>query len=280
MSLFKRARLIKTVVAALLMAVLFFSYYLLKENVSFPKTDQTATMQAPGEQTINVEENSSYQETEHIEQKNDTTDGSQSGIMVLYEENVEKILLDVPLINQMENPRLYNGCEVTSLAMILNFKGIPVTKNELANTIKKVPLQYENGLRGNPNEGFVGNMEDGPGLGVYHGRIFDLATKYAEGRVENLTGEPFEILLKEVAAENPVWVISTSNFVPVSNFVTWNTPQGQVEITFSMHSGVITGFDKDYIYVNNPYGYKNQKIARDQFIAAWEQMGSQAIVIH
>src|ERR1700726_1372539 len=30
-------------------------------------------------------------------------------------------ILDVPLINQMDPPHLYNGCEVTSLAMILNY---------------------------------------------------------------------------------------------------------------------------------------------------------------
>lgn len=30
----------------------------------------------------------------------------------------ESKLLDVPLINQMDKPLLYNGCEVTSLAMV------------------------------------------------------------------------------------------------------------------------------------------------------------------
>src|SRR4051794_33270304 len=39
----------------------------------------------------------------------------------------DSILLDVPLINQMDQPLLYNGCEVTSLAMILNFNGVDVT---------------------------------------------------------------------------------------------------------------------------------------------------------
>ncbi len=45
--------------------------------------------------------------------------------------------LDVPLINQMDSPKLYNGCEVASLAMILNYSGYHVTKNELANEVKK-----------------------------------------------------------------------------------------------------------------------------------------------
>src|SRR4051794_5811406 len=87
----------------------------------------------------------------------------------------EEIQLDVPLLNQMDAPRLFNGCEVTSLAMLLQYWGIHVTKNELAAQIPRVPLQYSNGKSGNPNMGFVGNMEDGPGLGVYHGPIFYLA---------------------------------------------------------------------------------------------------------
>ena len=70
----------------------------------------------------------------------------------------KEMLLDVPLLNQMDSPRLYNGCEVTSLAMILNYKGISVTKNQLAQEITRVPLQYSNGENGNPNTGFVGNI--------------------------------------------------------------------------------------------------------------------------
>lgn len=209
-----------------------------------------------------------------------------SGAMVKAERVPEKIesevlvkeaLLDVPLLNQMDAPRLYNGCEVTSLAMILNFKGIEVTKNELAAEITRVPLQYSNGVYGNPNTGFVGNMEDGPGLGVYHDPIFQLTQKYAQAK--DLTNQPFEALLQEVANGNPIWVITTSTFAPVSEFQTWQTPEGSVNITYKMHSVVITGYDEDNIYINNPYGMKNQKVDRENFIQAWEQMGKQAIVI-
>jgi hypothetical protein len=59
----------------------------------------------------------------------------------------DSIKLDVPLINQMDAPKLYNGCEITSLAMILNFHGLKVTKNELAKKVKTVPLTYNNGKK-------------------------------------------------------------------------------------------------------------------------------------
>lgn len=188
-------------------------------------------------------------------------------------------LLDVPLLNQMDQPMLYNGCEVTSLAMIFNFYGVNVTKNELADNIKKVPFTYSNGQKGNPNAGFVGDMAHGPGLGVYNGPVLELAQKYVGERAVNLTGSPFTDLLKKVSQGHPVWIITTTRFAPVSVFQTWNTPQGKIDITFSEHSVVITGYDENYIYVNDPYGVKNKKLDRANFIKAWEQMGKQAIVI-
>lgn len=191
----------------------------------------------------------------------------------------EKKQLNVPLINQMSAPRLYNGCEVTSLAMLLNYHGIKVTKNELANEIQTVPLTYKNGQKGNPNVGFVGDMVNGPGLGVYNGPIFHLAERYAHDKVVNLSGSLFTDLLKQIDQGKPVWIITTAKFAPVSVFQKWDTPQGTIDVTFSEHSVVMSGYDENYIYINDPYGYKDRKVERENFQKAWEQMGKQAIVI-
>jgi uncharacterized protein YvpB len=198
------------------------------------------------------------------------------------EENIlpNEIIIDVPLINQMEAPRLYNGCEVTSLTMLLHYSGIQVSKNELAAKITRVPLQLKDGKNGNPNIGFVGNMEDGPGLGVYHEPIFKLAQKYVPDQAEDLSNQPFLAIIEKVAKGLPVWVITTTSFSPTTEMKTWNTPQGPVDITFKMHSVVITGFDQESLYINDPYGTKNKKVNKENFIKAWEQMGSQAMVIN
>ncbi|MGE6630165.1 C39 family peptidase [Bacillus sp. NPDC077027] len=188
--------------------------------------------------------------------------------------------MDVVLYNQMDAPKLYNGCEVTSLAMLLNYSGYDVTKNTLANRIARVPLNYDNGLKGNPNDGFVGDMENGPGLGVYHGPIYDVAKKYAGDQVVDLTGKKIEkAIYQQLENGYPVWVITTSTFQKVDNMETWNTPNGKIDITFNEHSVVITGYDEDHVYLNNPYGQKNQKVDRKNFEASWKQMGSQAIII-
>ena len=190
-----------------------------------------------------------------------------------------KLPLDVPLINQMDSPRLYNGCEIASLTMVMQFHGINVTKNELAKAVTRVPLNYSDGKHGNPNVGFVGNMEDGPGLGIYHEPIMELAKKYVGDRAKDLTGEAFESIQQELDKGLPVWVITTANFIPVSDFKKWETPQGTIEVTYSEHSVALTGYDEESIYLNDPYGVKNRKVNKEQFIQSWVQMGKQAVVI-
>ncbi|MCY8307515.1 C39 family peptidase [Bacillus vallismortis] len=187
--------------------------------------------------------------------------------------------LNVVLYNQMDAPRLYNGCEVTSLAMVLNYAGYDVTKNTLANQIATVPLTYSSGLKGDPNDGFVGDMANGPGLGVYHGPIYQLAKTYAGDKVSDLTGKNISAVYQQLEKGNPVWVITTASLAPVDNMQTWKTPNGTIDITFSVHSVAVTGYDEKYVYLNDPYGYKNRKTDRTSFENAWEQMGSQAIVI-
>ena len=194
----------------------------------------------------------------------------------------KRVVLNVPLINQMDDPKLYNGCEVTSLAMVLNYNGIDVTKSELADNIETVPFQYDNGEHGNPNDGFVGSVSGSTstGLGVYHGPIYKLAKQYADN-VYDLTGSNFDTVVNKVEEGHPVWTITTTAFAPVSDFESWDTPDGKIDVTYSEHSVCITGFDRDkrVIYINDPYGYKNREVDWNDFAAAYKQMGKQAVYV-
>ena len=58
----------------------------------------------------------------------------QSGKQVEFNRDKKVILSNVPLIQQL--PELDRGCEVTSLAMMLQYAGITVDKMKLANEIK------------------------------------------------------------------------------------------------------------------------------------------------
>lgn len=199
----------------------------------------------------------------------------------------DEVKLEVPLIKQL--PELPRGCEVTSLAMLLKYRGIQIDKMQLAEQIKKDLTQYSIDDMGkihygNPYEGFVGDMYDKNkrGYGVYHGPIAELAKKYSKDAVADLTGLEFEEILYMIQIGNPIWVITniTYDTLEEAYFTIWHTPTGIVKITNRLHSVVITGFSKDKVYINDPLSdERNIELDREKFRKSWEQMGNQAITI-
>jgi uncharacterized protein YvpB len=196
----------------------------------------------------------------------------------------DSVLIDAPILWQM--PELPRGCEVTSLAMLLQYEGIAVDKLTLAKEVKKNPADYRlaNGkiYFGDPNEGFVGNMYTytEPGLGVYHKPIAVLAEKYLPGKIQDLTGADFLELKVHLSDGRPVWVITNTEYEKLdeSFFQTWYTPSGAVSVTTKEHSVLVTGYDQNYVYFNDPLmGEKNKKAPMQDFLEAWVQMGRQAI---
>lgn len=195
--------------------------------------------------------------------------------------------LNVPLIMQL--PELPRGCEVTSLAMLFKYYGVNVSKLKLASEVKKDLTPYsidEKGRKyyGNPYDGFVGDMYDTKkqGYGVYHGPITELGKQYFNEDIIDITGVAFEDILYFLSQKRPVWVITNATYKPLSDeyFEMWHTPTGIIKITRKLHSVVVTGFDDKYVYINDPlYSKANRKVSRDEFKAAWEQMGNQAIII-
>ncbi|EOP46927.1 hypothetical protein IK1_05549 [Bacillus cereus VD146] len=200
----------------------------------------------------------------------------------LFSEMKESAMItDVPFIRQL--PELPRGCEVTSLTMLLQHKGVQVDKMQLASEIHRVPFKQD-GLHGNPYEGFVGNIytKAEPGYGVYNQPIFNLAEKYVPEKVINLTGRDVQDLYKVISSGSPVWVIINTTFKPLaeSSFETWNTSSGKVKITYYEHSVVVIGYDQNFVYVNDPLANNPRKaVPRAEFEKAWEQMGKQAITI-
>lgn len=202
-------------------------------------------------------------------------------------ENVEIKSLNVPLIRQY--PELPRGCEVTSLAMLLQYNDIEVDKITLAEKIKKDTTTYckdKNGriYYGNPYDGFVGDMYNikNNGYGVYHGPIVELATEYAGDSVIDLTGVEFDDIIYFLKIGSPIWVITNSTYRALDDtyFEIWHTPSGIVKTTKKLHAVIITGIDKNNVYINDPFSsYPNKAINRTDFKLSWEQMGHQAVTI-
>ncbi|MDM5153484.1 C39 family peptidase [Bacillus sp. DX1.1] len=199
----------------------------------------------------------------------------------LFDMKETAMIENVPFIKQL--PELPRGCEVTSLAMLLQYKDVQVDKMKLASEINRVPFK-ENNLRGNPHEGFVGNIytKSEPGYGVYHEPIFELAERYVPEKTIDLTGRDIEDIYKVISSGSPVWVIANTTFQSLAedSFETWNTNAGDLKITYYEHSAIIVGYDQNFVYINDPLANKpNKKVSRAQFEKAWEQMGKQAITI-
>lgn len=188
--------------------------------------------------------------------------------------------LNVPEIKQL--PDLPNGCEVTSLAMLLNYYKINVSKDTLASQIKHVDSYTQDGkMRGNPHTGFVGSMSvQNAGWCVYNEPLYNVARKYTN-RIQNYTGHNFIDVLKLVSNGHPVMIITTLTFNHVDDMQTWNTPQGKVNVTPSSHACVITGYNKKTkkVYVNDPYGSKNKVVSWKNIAKSYNQQGKQALYV-
>lgn len=82
------------------------------------------------------------------------------------------------------------------------------------------------------------------------------------------------------ATDSQIWICKLSAYL--YNMVllneAWQTPEGEMEITYKEHSVIITEYDKQNIYFNDPIsGIKNRAALKEEFIEAWEQMGRQAV---
>lgn len=203
-------------------------------------------------------------------------------------------LIKVPAQSQL--PELENGCEVTSLSMLLTAVGHPVSKMVLAQeqptdptppVLKQIPGFKGNPLMevtywGNPNVGFVGSVsgKNALGYGIYNGPLAKLLNSVLPGRALDLTGKPFQDILAHVASGTPVEVWTTINFLPTQQWVTWQSPEGPVTVTPLEHAVLLVGYNATQVFVNNPYtGEAAEPVNRSDFVAAWKQLGRQALTV-
>jgi len=195
----------------------------------------------------------------------------------------QKVVLDVPLIKQ--NPELKYGCEVTSLAMVLQYAGVSVNKMTLAKEIKKDndPIAGTNSGNivswGDPADGFVGDITGKKkGYAVYDEPITDLLEKYLPERAINLTGRPFDELLKYVENKHPVVVWTTGDYRLPDRWESWKHGVETIKTPLDLHAVVLVGFDDNHVYINDPlWGKKAHKVNKKRFIASWIALNKRAV---
>jgi len=195
-----------------------------------------------------------------------------------------KVKLDVKVINQY--PELPRGCEVTSLSMLLSSQNINVDKMILAKEVNKSNHKYKDidgsDIIGNPNEGFVGDMYSLKkyGYGVYHNPVYELFKKYSGDNAVDISELEFEDFYYFIDRGAPVWVITNTTFKKLGKkkYKVININGEEIIVTSKEHSVIVTGYDDENVYINDPLKLQNNiKVNKEDFIESWEQMGKQAI---
>ena len=198
-------------------------------------------------------------------------------------ETFDTYKLPVPLENQMAEPALKYGCEVTSLSMLLNYFDFKYDKNQLQEKMTKEEYYDSEGLFGDPDIGFVGDVTGKtPGTGVNVGPVINLAEELVTSpyQVVNSSGTDLDGLLRIIEEGNPVWVIVTIDYnIPeAKDFIDWPTRNGEKTFSLKHHAAVLTGFDKENVFLNDPYG-KEVIVKKDVFNEIYNKMGQQSFYI-
>lgn len=197
----------------------------------------------------------------------------------------------------LQLPELPTGCEITTLAMLLDAVGFQVDKVQLAEGYLTCKSEGEATFQ----QAFIGSPYDSAGYGCYAPVIVDTARKYLaaqnSGRiVKDLTGAKFEDLLREVASNHPVAIWASIDLVDIQevyaytiyNYTETNsdgstsTPKDlDVYWLENEHVYLLKGYDLDrnVVIVNDSLNGE-MEYDMDRFKECYEQCYKQAVIIY
>ena len=178
------------------------------------------------------------------------------------------------------------SCEVASLLMALNYKGVKVTEDEL---IQQLPVsdskpRHSDNTWGDPNLGFVGNIDGkmpNTGYGVYEQPIYDLASKYRTAKI--IINGTLTDLIIELGNGNPIIVWGV--VVGRSKDISWKTPEGKIIIAqLDEHARTLIGYtgksDNPQLMILLDPLYGEVRLKVKDFLKNWELLEKKAVVIY
>ncbi len=196
------------------------------------------------------------------------------------------VKLGVPVI--MQNPELPNGCEVTSLAEVLQYMGFEVSHTELAeNYLPCGAITYQNGMMTvpDPEKEYVGNPATNSGWYCFETPIIAAANSYladvgSDMTALSVTGADMDELAGWLQKGKPVIVWVTQQLAGVRRTgYTWILPDGTTEHPYGgLHCVVLSGIDGDTVTLADPI-YGEWEAERERFAEIFAGMGSRAVVI-
>jgi uncharacterized protein YvpB len=174
------------------------------------------------------------------------------------------------------------SCEFAALSMALKYKGANVGEAPLINIVGFDPTVKNNGIWGNPNVAFVGDIDGhqpSTGYGVYWDPIAIAAKTYRTAK--SFSGWTVAQLTAEIKKGNPVVVWGTAGS---GKRIDWKTPQGGNVVAVSgEHARVAIGFigpaeNPTKIITMDPL-YGEKYFTRSSFEWNWGLLGYSGVVV-
>ena len=207
-----------------------------------------------------------------------------------YEDMPKIATLDVK--NILQTPELPNGCEITSLTILLNHLGFDVDKLTMSDKLLDKVVPYTDA---NPYKENAGNPRDAvKSYGCYAPVIYNTAVKYFSNIVpaagdmtvyspKDLTGSQPRELYRMISEGNPIVVWTTRQPDTAPDILrSWTAPDGtHINWKHPSHTVVLIGYDygAGTVTICDPLYEGTTKISMGLFELRYRQMGSQAVAV-
>ncbi|MEG0692886.1 MAG: C39 family peptidase, partial [Oscillospiraceae bacterium] len=210
-----------------------------------------------------------------------------------YDALMPQAIVNLGVTNIMQKPELPNGCEVTALATLLNYKGHYAEKGYLSDFyLPKMPFyavgKNDDRAGGDPNYYFAGDpRKNSNAYYCFAGPIVEagnllLKEQGSSLTASDITGTDEQGLIAQLDAGNPVIAWGTLSMGDAFTFApnAWIiNDNGDKHIPFlNLHCVVLYGYDDTFFYIADPLR-GNVAYKRSTFMNAYRQIGSRAVII-
>lgn len=193
-----------------------------------------------------------------------------------------------PVELMLQYPEFPNGCEITSLAMVLTAAGYPVDNVTLYEDYlpRQELLLTVEGLTGSdPEEFYIGDAADSTGLYCFEGPVIQAANEYLADcgspySAVSISGLSQTQLEEYVVAGTPVITWVTLGYdAPSYSQTYWLLEDGEEYYPYvNLHCVVLAGINDGQYVVADPINGVTE-VTPEAFWSSFEAMGSRAVII-
>lgn len=240
---------------------------------SFKKTDSDKP-------TMEIKEETTTETQIETETENET----ESRLDEILKKNSQPSSYSIDVDAILQTPELPTGCEITSLATVLNYWGYDADKCDLADNYLRTE---SSGGEYTIYEAFLGSPYDNSAFGCYSPVIEASAKKYLNRQsekmeVKDITGTTIQRLYNCISEGYPVIVWATMWLHDPVWVTYWTNEDGTVfEFPNYEHCMVLTGYNKNNntVEVCDPLE-GNTTYEMDRFEEIYAEMGRQAVLLY